>query len=282
VDLFLSVDALYAVQGYGRFNSRTDVVKEGNRLSVSAEFFDVFLFNPTKSLERITDLAQELRRFGVDGINYESIGDLLYHDYNDRAPSSRAETLATWGKMMQLSKEALGKASLWGASVELAAAADMLFKVPMESSRFIVLDEEVPFFQMVIHGSVPYAGDPANLFHDTRGQYLRWIEFGCIPHYELTYQRSERLAYTGYNLLFTSYYKDWLSTAATQHEEFNENFGGFYHLEMVDHERRSDGLVRVQYSDGSLVYLNYGSQPVLVDGIRVPAEDYTVIRGGSL
>lgn len=280
IDLYLSIDATFAVKGNGRFNARTDVVKEGNQLSVSPEFFDAFLFNPTVALGRVEDLIKDLEGYGVHGLNFEAIGSSLYHDYNNRAPSSRADTMATWSEVISRSSEGLGGASLNGAHIDLALQSDLLFRVPIESSGYIVLDDEVPFYQMAIHGSVPYAGDRANLFHDTRAQYLRWIEFGCLPHYELTYRKSELLANTWYNDLFTSYFADWIDTVAQHYTEFNTEFGDFYHLEIIDHERIADNLVQTKYADGTTIYINYSDESVQVDERVVPAQDYLVVHKG--
>ena len=49
--------------------------------------------------------------------------------------------------------------------------ADQIVNVPMESSHFNIVDETVPFYQMVIHGSIDYAGSPINL-HDEQDMPL--------------------------------------------------------------------------------------------------------------
>jgi len=140
-----------------------------------------------------------------------------------------------------------------------------------------VVDEAIPFYQMILHGSVYYTTDPENLFYDTQRQFLQWIETGAIPYYILTYRRSENLAYTNYNHLFTSFYEDWIDVAADRYHELNREFGAFFHLDMVDHVRLAENVVRVTYADGSHIYLNYAEEPVSIGGLSIDGLDYLVV-----
>ena len=280
VTLYLQVDPVLAQPGDGRFSQRNDVAKQLTNLPVRDEREGTFLLNPQEATERVADLVRRLQGIGVDGIAFERIGDMLYHDYARRAAYQRSETLEAWNGMAKLSSERLGKAALVRANIRQAEAADLILELPVETSGYVVIDEAVPFYQMILHGSVNYTTDPENLFYDTKRQLLQWIETGALPYYVLTYRRSEELAYTEYNHLFTSYYEDWIDVAAERYREFNERFGSFFHLDMVDHARIGRDVVRVAYADGSRVYLNYGEAPATVDGIAVGALDYRVVLGG--
>ncbi len=281
VKLYVQIDPVHAILGNGRFNRRNDVVKQRTNLAGGAKLAGMFLLNPEEAYFRVSEVADKLRRFGIDGITFEAIGDILFHDYNGRAPSQRNETLDTWKAMTELSNEALGASALVRGNIRQADAVDLIFELPMETSGYMVIDEMIPFYQMVLHGSVYYTTDPENLFYDTQRQFLLWIETGAIPYYVLTRERSERLAYTDYNHLFTSYFEDWIDVAAERYHEFNTEFGDFYYLDMVDHKRLSDDVVQVTFGDGSRIILNYGDEPIVVDGITVGGVDYRVVRGGA-
>ena len=43
----------------------------------------------------------------------------------------------------------------------------------MESSHGNIIDEDVPFYQIVLHGLVNLAGDPLNLADDYRESFLK-------------------------------------------------------------------------------------------------------------
>ena len=59
-------------------------------------------------------------------------------------------------------------------------------RAPGGDSSFFFADETVPFYQMVLHGIVPYTTDPGNIGPDFAGQKLKWVEFGSEPVFLLT------------------------------------------------------------------------------------------------
>ena len=278
IKLYLQIDPVHAIRGNGRFNQRNDVVKQRTKLAVRSERGDEYFLNPKEAFERVTTVVRKLEKYGVDGVTYEAIGDILFYDYNTRAPAGRHETLDVWNEMTALSNSILGSSAIIRGNVRQVDAVELIFELPMETSGYFVIDEAIPFYQMVLHGSVYYTTDAENLFYDTQRQILRWIETGAVPYYVLTYKRSEELAYTDYNHLFTSYYVDWIDVAAERYHEFNREFGDFFNLEMTDHLKLTESVIRVTYSDGSRVYVNYGEAPESVEGITVEGMDYRVIR----
>lgn len=281
VTLYLQIDPVMAQPGDGRFSQRNDVVKQLTRLPVRDKREGTFLLNPREAYERVADLVGRLEGYGIDGIAFEKIGDMLFHDYSTRAPSERHETLQTWNDMAKVSSERLGSAALVRGNIRQANGVNLILDLPVETSGYVVIDEAIPFYQMVLHGSVYYTTDPENLFYDTRRQFLQWIETGAIPYYVLTYKRSENLAFTKYNHLFTSFYEDWIDVAADRFKEFNREFGSFYHLEMVDHARLGKDVVRVTYADGSRIYLNYAESPVTIEGVSIDRLGYRVVPAGT-
>ena len=48
---------------------------------------------------------------------------------------------------------------------------------------------------------------------------------------------------------------------------------------ITEHKAVADGVVRVTYSNGARVYVNYNSADCTVDGITVPQLNFVVERG---
>ena len=47
---------------------------------------------------------------------------------------------------------------------------------PLDSSHFIFLDETIPFYQIVMHGLIPYTARAANLRDDSAAEMLRMLD----------------------------------------------------------------------------------------------------------
>lgn len=281
VDLYLQTNPLEAIGRNRGFNSRTQVAKLGSTLSATSFRLDLYAFSPQIALERFARVAENASGEPIAGFSLDRVGDLVYQDYNRRWPSSREETLASWRELLAISRQVHGSAAVVGANIATVGTADIVFDVPVESSGYVVIDHDVPFLQMVIHGSVPYVAQPGNLFHDAARQMLRWIEYGCLPYFELTYEPSEYLKYTDYNHLFSSHYEEWIDRCAEIHDRFRTDFAHLAAVAIVDHEIVAEDLVRVTYADGTRVLLNYRESAARIDGVAIDSLDYVVVRGGQ-
>jgi len=280
VSIFLQANFVDALKINRGFNIREDTVKQGNTLSVTDVLKEQYILNPHFAKEELYSFIKNISENStVSGVTFEQIGRKLYQDYHGSYPHHRRDTLETWKTMAEKSSEILGSAALYGGMIELLKYADILYEIPMEGSNYITLDSEIPFYQMVIHGSVYYTSVPGNLFYDNKKQFLRWIEYGNIPNYILTYKSSELLRDTDFNHLFTSHYKDWVQPISEVWNEFNNNFASFYNLPMIDHQYIDDNVVRITFENGTMVYLNYRDQEFKKDSVEIAPMDYAIKMG---
>ncbi len=279
VSTYLQTNMIDAIQANRGINTRTQTVKQGNSLPVTDELRERFLINPWHAANRFGDLLGHLHGEPAAGMTFERIGELVYQDYNVQHSYQRRETIGVWEQLVGESTRQFGGVALTSAFLGLAGDADILFDLPMEGSDLVALDEQVPFYQMVLHGSVPYSSVPGNLFYDQARQLLQWIEYGCIPHYFLTYNSAELLRDTELNYLFSAQFSRWVDQAVAVYERFNRELGGFYDQPIIEHLRIGGSGVRLTFADGSLVYLNYADESTVMDGVPVGATDFAVARG---
>ena len=59
----------------------------------------------------------------------------------------------------------------------------------------------------------------------------------------------------------------------------NGALAGVSGAEMLRHDRLSDTLARVTYSNGTVLYVNSGEHEAEADGYRIPAMDYLAVGG---
>lgn len=153
-------------------------------------------------------------------------------------------------------------------------------EVPYQDSGFQFTTEAVPFYQMVMHGLREYTGIPGNLSSDLDREFLRWVEMGYMPYFELTWSSTEELMYTDYQGLFTAQYTAWMDEVAGIAAAFSQ--GDLKELRtalMQEHVRLTSDLVRVTYDNGMTVYVNYADTDAQADGLTIPAMDYLVVKG---
>ncbi|HBM81129.1 MAG TPA: hypothetical protein DD426_09900 [Clostridiaceae bacterium] len=280
--IFLSANFEDALSKSRGFSKRKDVIFDGAKMPVTNESKDSFLLSPYVAYNKFKNFIGNMSDQNSNGIALDRIGELIYHDYNTKNPSTRSDTEEKWKAMMELASKQNGGVALNGGNLYTLKYADRLYDIPVESSHSYISDEDVPFYQMVVHGMIPYSSEPGNLFYDSTEQKLKWIEYGCMPYFQFTYKKSRELKYTDYNKLFTSYYNDWINTAADIYDEFNGKLSSIWDEYMIGHDKVDDNLYRVRYGNGTTVYINYNESDKTFDGYKIKAKDYLVIEKGGI
>ena len=62
------------------------------------------------------------------------------------------------------------------------------------------------------------------------------------------------------------------------YNRYNSELGHVFNQKMTDHEFINDTVTCTTYADGTKVYVNFGFNEYLENGIYVPARDYKVVR----
>ncbi|NMA94993.1 MAG: hypothetical protein GX974_03045, partial [Clostridiales bacterium] len=184
IPVTLQTNFINALGESGTFSKSSDVVRQESGPPVSDDELNWFLLNPSASYKRLERFLKQVKGLKV-GIVFEKIGERIYHDYNSKNPYSRMGTQRVWEDMMELTLKEKGAMAVEGGNAYTFKYADRLYNIPVETSQYHICDETVPFFQMVVHGRIPYSSEPGNLFYDDIKQKLKWIEYGCMPYFEL-------------------------------------------------------------------------------------------------
>lgn len=79
-----------------------------------------------------------------------------------------------------------------GGNAYLFPYARHIVQAPMSDSGFHITDESVPFYQIVLHGYVDYAGMPYNLAQEVelREYVLQCLEYGSNVYFTWIYQKT--------------------------------------------------------------------------------------------
>ncbi len=272
VSLFLNVNFVDAFKDIGNFSNRRDLVRNPRNIIIKNRASDRYLLRPSSAAKRLDKMLKSIPK-GISGLSFEGMGSMLFSDYSRSNPLSRRETAQAWVKMFVSASDALGGVSVYGGNLTLLSVAGRLNDIPYEHSGFTIADRSIPFFQMVVHGSIAYSAQPINLFHDERAQTLKQIEYGYIPYYKWTQKSSSNLNNTQYNTLFSSYYKDYIERAVEVYERFHSLIGDCWTASMLSHDMVADEVYRVQYSNGVVLFFNYTNETVSVEDITIPPMD---------
>ena len=65
--------------------------------------------------------------------------------------------------------------------------ADIVTNMDLSGSGYTIIDEEVPFYQLAIHGFVNYVGSPLNNCGNEEEELLESAEYGAGLSFSLLY-----------------------------------------------------------------------------------------------
>ncbi len=237
-----------------------------------------YLLSPAKLPYYVESFADEYQSLGIDAISLRDLGDMLHSDYNTRRVIFRDTAKDIVKDQLGVLKERYSNLLITGGNVYAVAYAEQIVNVPTTTSLFNITDEEVPFYQMVLHGYVDYAGSPINLDNDQdmTMQLLRSIELGAAPHFLWSHESSSKLKFTPYDIFYSTAYTSWYNQAMEMYRKVNDALLDLRTVKIAERIRHAEGVVEMQYMNGTSVYVNYTDKAVSVGGNRIDAKNFKV------
>ena len=137
--------------------------------------------------------------------------------------------------------------------------------LPSKSSRYDVEDAEVPFYQMVIKGYLPFSNLPANRNTNMEEYKLKLLESGADISFVWITQNPELISDSRMQSYVNLYSQDWIDDAAALYREVTEVNSKVKGCTIVDY--KIDGDIRSStYSNGITVTVNYADGSYSVTG----------------
>ena len=153
------------------------------------------------------------------------------------------------------------------------------FDIPMMNSQFLFESDSVPFLQILLKGHINYYAPYANQGFYTTSCILKTIEYGAYPSFIVMGADNEELTKTPMVDYFSLNFEDWKDTIGTVYAKANAALKEVEGASITEHKAVADGVVRVTYSNGARIYVNYNSEDCTVDGVKVPQLNFVVERG---
>lgn len=277
IDGYENMEPIYAQSDSPGYSKRTDLAENAVGIAITDKNQTQFLLRPLKVLADFTGKwSGRFQRNNVKGIALDTVGTMIYDDYNKDFTMTREDTATAWITLAELSRKSAGKTAVQGGNAYMFSATDYLYDIPDQNSNYTLYSESIPFYQMIIHGYLPYTSSTAgNLAYDYEYQKLKWIEYGSIPSFILTKAKTDRLKNTEANQLFTSEYSLYRQKIIDLAKEYQTNLQGILGAELVNHKRTGD-LVKVTYGNGVSILINYGDKPIVAEGIQINPKEYKV------
>ncbi len=202
------------------------------------------------------------------------VGNLLYSDFSDGSSKRPAFAEMVAKHLADFKKD--NGLLLDNPNLYAAVYADEIINLPTASSGHMILDEDVPFVQMVYSGVIRHATTPVNLSGSPKAAFLKALEYGSMPCYAWIGSDGSSLINTELDYLFSADYKFWLDEATAQYAVLKELAEKAEGSVMVSHKQLTDGVFATEYENGATVIVNYNDEPYKAGGVSVPGVGYLI------
>lgn len=254
------------------------------RQTSNLEWYDemIYYMISPKFLNRYVDkFASKITKYDVSGINLTDLGSVLTSDKkrSELINRQQAENIVI-GQYEKLAETKKNLMETGGNEYSLKYVSDII-DAPTSYSAYYIIDEQVPFYEMVIYGSISYSGEAFNLMDDDLDDdfVLNCIEYGIAPRFTLSYKDPSKMKYTSSADKYSVLYTTWLDKAKEMYGNINEALKDVDGSAMINHEKLDNGLIKVDYENGKTIYINKTSQDITVDGNTVKAKNYLKTGG---
>ena len=235
----------------------------------------MYCLSPKKTAEIGRGTVQQLSSHHVPGISMVGVPSLMSDYYESDHYQDSSAMMAEYESLV---KETAGKmeVSLNKANCYLWRYAAALKEMPIAGSDYSYVKRDIPFLAIAVSGKIPYYTEYANFQANAHRFFLHLVEQGTRPTFLLTAEDPIKLQNTNSNDVYSSRYELYQELIPQWYQELKTLHDQLGHAEITNHTFSGD-MVRVNWSNGTAVYLNFGSRTAEMDGITLDGGAYKVV-----
>ena len=256
------------------------VTYQANEDYINYHNYDTYyLLKPSYSMDAIDSYVEDITDYGTRNISFEDIGSQLAGDYNPKDPVSREASMNLQADKMKSLKGSGNKVMITGGNQYAVPYADFVTDMNIASKPVNLIDEQIPFYQMALHGLVNYSGEALNLAEDEEESILKSAETGAGLYYTYIYENTSVLQDGKYTRYYACNFDQWKEDTVNLYNKFKEQLGDIYNQFITSHEKVADGVYKTTYENGKTVLVNYNYNDYNYEGTAVPKRDFVTIGG---
>ena len=259
-----------------KMHSQADIA-ETNLKPVYRTFYFMV---PGSSAERLRSLSRSLRGEGIASLAVAGITGKLFSWSARNAYFSREDCARAFrGVLDELAADT--SLAMEAPNAFCWPAMSAFLDLPLHTSGYQYIDQEIPFLAIVLKGVVPIYSEYVNFEANKQAFFLQMVETGVCPSFYITRENASALIYTNSNDLYSVQYGSYRDTIVDYDRQLRalaeKTAGAVITGHAIDGDLRC-----VTYSNGTEVWVNYGRTAAETpDGLTVGPMDYAVREGGS-
>lgn len=238
-----------------------------------------YIISPQHIGSIVSNFLKGTEKYNFEGISLRHLAKDVNSDFTVNKLIDRQQAKELIIEQLKRIKDANVNVLADGANAYAFPYITDIVNVPMESSRFTITDETIPFYQIVVRGYIEYAGEPINMAQgDYKRAMLKTIETGGCVYYQWIYEDNMLTKDSLAKELYSVHYRNWFEEAISFYKEACSVLNDVQGQGISDHQILTENVYQVTFDSGKSIIVNYNKFPVYVKGLRIEAESYKVVK----
>ena len=287
VEIFPDVNLTDIRKNTWSYKAKRDVIQSLGNAPITMYPFSQSTYDPIKTYDpiyllrsdKMTELAQKVydksSDYEITGLSAYTLGQKLYSSFG-KSKIGRSQSEQYYNEALQILSQS-GKMLFSNPNAYVFLYASDITDVPLHSSQYIIETQDVPFYQIAMHGLINYSTESLNAFYDQDYYMLKAIETGSDLKYTLGAQNFDQLQFTEFQYYNYINYNDWKDTIIETYNKVSEVNSKVSDAKIIGHEYLTDDVVETTYDNGISVVVNYSQSDYRSGNISVGASNYIVL-----
>ena len=223
------------------------------------------LLSPASFSKVLGEAADNYGSAGLGGISVSDLASSLYGDYGKKKVS-RSDAAKLFEEGCKKLDDSLDNGILAETANAYALPyVSRITHVPMTSSRYDLFDEDIPFYQLVLHGIIPCSAPAVNGSPDPEKAVLTAASVGCGLDFDMIYEEPSILKDTALDTLYYADHRWWTDTAAEYYRLVSPMLKEVSGCTITDYSTDGD-IITTVYDNGTEVKTNMAEKTIEYNG----------------
>lgn len=268
--LYTDTVKTYSTSGYDSASYVYGLYERMLKLTTQKDLHEYqYRYTPFRSTAILQGQQADVQKVGAEGL---AIGDMSYtlsSSLQQGQLLSRQQTAQIYAQQIQAGTVLYNPCDyLWKSSTAF-------LNIPLSTSQYQFVSEEIPFFALALSGDVDLYGDYVNFQAEPKQYFLRMIAAGVCPSFLLMKEEPSSLAYTDSRDLFSCSYAEYKEEVVQYYQAFAALKQATGNASIVDYRQQAGVSVTV-YANGCRVYVNTTDTEAVLENVTIAAQSYVV------
>ena len=227
--------------------------------------------------ETVDRVVSSAKKYGLKAVSLSSLSNTAYSDFSDDKYQNCSLIDKQIFNYLSTIKNNGFKIAVVDANEYAAILANKIYDVPSNSTLSDAFDCEIPFYQIVFKGYVPFSQASVNTVSNAKKQILKNIEMGTPIQFSIIANYSTDYTFYNHDNLQLMLYKNNVQDIKYILLNYTSYFDKVKNLTIREHTLINNYVRKTVFEDGTTVYVNYGFEEYNIDGILVNASSYKVV-----